>query len=124
MRRIKEYIYLLLFAIALLLPTYASSERAIRITALPISPSGTEVTGNQWLFVVGIDTYIHWPRLQTAVSDAKSVRGVLLSRYHFHNDYLVELYDEQATRKNILAKLRFLEPRRLPPHLLRRSRTS
>ena len=106
MKRIKIYIYLVLFAITLLLPTYASSERAIAIR--PLSPSGSQVTGNQWLFVIGVDTYIHWPRLNTAVSDAKSVKDVLLSRYYFDKEHLIELYDEQATRKNILSKLRFL----------------
>jgi len=75
---------------------------------LPISPTGTEVMGDQWIFVIGIDTYIHWPRLETAVSDAQSVRDVLLSQYYFDKDHLFELYDEQATRKNILAKLRRL----------------
>ena len=88
-------------------------ERGIRVkahvsSAHPINPSGTEVTGNRWLFVIGIDTYIHWPPLNTAVSDAKSLKDVLISRYYFDKDRLIELYDEQATRKNILGKLRFL----------------
>ena len=74
----------------------------------PISPTGAEVTGDQWLFVIGIDTYIHWPRLKTAVNDAKAVKNVLLSRYHFNKEHLIELFDEQATRKNIIGKLRYL----------------
>jgi len=106
MKRVKGYIYFILFVIILLIPYYAEAARGIAVR--PISPSGTEVTGNQWLFVVGIDTYIDWPRLKTAVSDAKAVREVLLSRYHFDKDHLIELYDEQATRKNILNKLRSL----------------
>jgi len=85
-------------------PTLSATQRGI----LPIPPTGTEVTGDQWLFVIGINTYIHWPRLQTAVSDAQSVRDVLLSRYHYDKDHLIELYDEQATRTTILGKLRFL----------------
>ena len=61
-------------------------ERGIRVkahvsSAHPINPSGTEVTGNRWLFVIGIDTYIHWPPLNTAVSDAKSLKDVLISHY-------------------------------------------
>lgn len=106
MRRIRKCICLLLFAITLLVPYYTEAARAI--TVRPLSPSGAEVTGNQWLFVIGIDTYLHWPRLKTAVSDAKSIRDVLLSHYHFDRDHMIELYDEQATRKTILAKLRFL----------------
>jgi formylglycine-generating enzyme required for sulfatase activity len=107
MRGIKKYIYFLLFAIILFLPFYTEAARR-GITARPINPSGTEVTGNQWLFVIGIDTYIHWPPLNTAVSDAKSLKDVLISHYYFDKNHLIELYDEQATRKNILGKLRFL----------------
>jgi len=95
-----------LFAIALLISHHAEAARGISVR--PVSPSGAKVTGDQWLFVIGIDTYIHWPRLKTAVNDAKSVKDVLLSRYHFDKDHLIELYDEQATRKNILGKLRYL----------------
>ena len=51
-----------------------------------------------WLFVIGINTYIEWPRLKTAVNDARSVKDVLLSRYYFYKKNLIELYDEQATR--------------------------
>jgi len=106
MRRFTKSLCLLLLTTALLMPHYSNAARGI--TVKPVSPSGAEVTGNQWLFVIGIDTYIDWPRLTTAVSDAKSVGDVLLSRYYFDKDHLIELYDEQATRKNILGKLRYL----------------
>lgn len=103
---IGKYIYISLLAISLLTPHYADAARGIAVQ--PVSPSGTQVSGNQWLFVIGIDTYIDWPHLKTAVNDAKSLRDALLSRYHFDKDHLIELYDEQATRKNILKKLRYL----------------
>ena len=106
MRRFPKWFYLLLLSTALLMPHYANAARGIAVK--PVSPSGAKVKGNQWLFVIGIDTYINWPRLNTAVSDAKSVRDVLLSRYYFDKDHLIELYDEQATRRNILSRLRFL----------------
>jgi formylglycine-generating enzyme required for sulfatase activity len=106
MRRFTKWLCLLLLSTALLMPHYANAARGIAVK--PVSPSGAKAKGNQWLFVIGIDTYIHWPRLNTAVNDAKSVRDVLLSRYHFDKDHLIELYDEQATRRNILSRLRFL----------------
>lgn len=84
----------------------ASNTRGLGVA--PVSPTGQKVSGKQWLFVVGIDTYLEWPRLQTAVNDAKAVRDVLLDRYYFDQENLVELYDEEATRGNIIAKLRFL----------------
>jgi len=84
----------------------AAIKRGIRVS--PLSPSGVNVDGNHWLLIVGIDTYIRWPRLSTAVYDAKAFRNVLLSRYHFDKNHLIELYDEVATRKNIIDRLRLL----------------
>jgi len=106
MKRIRKVIFISISAIILFTPHYAGADRGVAVR--PISPTGSEVIGNQWLFVIGIDTYIKWPPLKTAVNDAKAVKEVLLSRYHFEKDYLIELYDEQATRKNIISKLRYL----------------
>ena len=106
MRRFTIWLCLLLLTTALLMPHYANAARGINVR--PISPSGEEVKGDQWLFVIGIDTYINWPRLNTAVNDAQCIRNVLLSRYYFDKDHVIELYDEQATRKNIINKLRYL----------------
>ena len=96
----------ILLVICLLPSINAYAARGLKVA--PISPVGKEVKGDNWLFVIGIDTYIKWPRLETAVNDAKSVKNVLLSRYHFDKKYLIELYDEQATRRNIIKKLRHL----------------
>ena len=87
MRRFTKWLCLLLLSIALLMPHYADAARGIAVK--PASPSEAKVKGNQWLFVIGIDTYINWPRLKTAVSDAKSVRDVLLSRYYFDYNLIV-----------------------------------
>ena len=76
--------------------------------ARPVSPAGDLVSGDQWLFVIGINTYRRWPHLNTAVNDARSVKDVLLSRYYFDKKNLIELYNEQATRKNILKQLVYL----------------
>jgi Caspase domain/Protein of unknown function (DUF1566) len=105
MKKIRYFIFGSLSFI-LLFPFYAVAERGLYVK--PISPSGIEVIGAQWLFVIGIDTYIHWPRLKTAVNDAKALKKVLLSRYYFDKDHLIELYDDQASEKNIIAKLRYL----------------
>ncbi len=78
---------------------------------IPLSPTGHEISGNQWLFVIGINTYNEWPHLSTAVDDAKAVKEVLLRRYYFDEYHVIELYDEEATRRNILSKLRYLTRR-------------
>lgn len=99
-------IFLAVCAAALPGSLFATENRGIG--ARPMAPTGEKVTGDQWLMVIGVDTYIEWPRLKTAVNDAKALRDVLLDRYYFDKDHLVELYDEQATRSNILGKLRYL----------------
>jgi len=96
----------ILLVMCLLASINVYAARGVKVA--PVSPVGKEVKGDTWLFVIGIDTYIEWPRLKTAVNDARAVRDVLLSRYHFNKENLIELYDEQATRANIFKELRFL----------------
>ena len=99
----------ILVAVAGMVLFFAALSYASRgVGVYPVSPTGEMVKGNQWMFVIGIDTYIEWPRLKTAVNDAKSVKNVLLDRYYFNEDNVIELYDAEATRSNILQKLRFL----------------
>ena len=76
-----------------------------------VSPTGHEISGNQWLFVIGIDSYANFARLNTSVNDAKTVKDILLKRYHFDEYHVIELYNEEATRRNILGKLRYLTRR-------------
>jgi len=78
---------------------------------IPVSPTGLEISGNQWLFVIGIDSYTNFPHLNTSVNDAKAVKDILLERYLFDEYHVIELYDEEATRRNILGKLRYLTRR-------------
>jgi len=79
--------------------------------AEPVSPTGHAISGNQWLLVIGIDSYANFPRLNTSVNDAKAVKDILLKRYHFDEYHVIDLYDEDATRRNILGKLRYLTRR-------------
>jgi len=78
------------------------------IAVRPVSPVGDTVSGKQWLMVIGINHYLSWPKLNTAVNDAKALKDVLLDRYYFDSDHLIELYDADATRRNILQKFRYL----------------
>ena len=99
-------IFLFSFLIALSIPAFAKNERGIAIK--PIAPTGEKVKGEQWLLTIGIDSYISWPRLKTAANDAKALKKVLLERYHVDPSHVIELYDENATRENILGTLRDL----------------
>lgn len=55
--------------------------------------------GKQYLFLIAIDHYRHWPALQGPVSEAGELKKVLVSRYHI--DEIKELYDKQASKEAI-----------------------
>ena len=67
--------------------------------------------GKNYLLVIGIDKYKHSPRLNNAVRDAQAFKKILLDRYNFQPEHVWELFDGDATRKNILDALLALENR-------------
>lgn len=99
-------IYLISFLSIIIAPLPVQAARGLSVQ--PSAPNGNAIKGEQWLFVIGIDTYLHWPRLSTAANDAKSVKKVLQTRYHFDQAHTIELYDEQATEGQIVGSLRWL----------------
>jgi len=62
--------------------------------------------GKDHLLVIGINKYADWPVLQNAARDAKDFRKLMIEEYGFKKDNVVELFDEEATRKKIYARLR------------------
>jgi len=64
-------------------------------------------TGNYYALIIGIDDYSGiWTKLNNAASDAKSVERVLTTKYFF--DEIITLYNEEATRENIMNKFEWL----------------
>lgn len=61
-----------------------------------------------FLFVVGINDYEHWPKLNNAVKDANDITSTLLKQYNFDFGNVTLLKNEQATRSNIYKSLRSL----------------
>ena len=59
-----------------------------------------------YLLVIGINKYEHWPQLYNAVKDANDVVSTLLGMYSFEFANVTLITDEQATRSNIYNKLR------------------
>jgi len=72
------------------------------LKGLNISKSKTIIgTGKYFALLIGIDNYKgQWPPLQNAVRDAQGVELMLKNKYKFDN--FKALYDEQATRENIM----------------------
>jgi hypothetical protein len=63
--------------------------------------------GEYYGLIIGIDEYRgEWPILKNAVNDAKAVAEILSGKYSFHN--MKTLYNEDATRENILKEFEFL----------------
>lgn len=61
--------------------------------------------GKNYLLVVGINKYKFWNPLSNATTDAKKVKSILQKRYGFISENTFEIYNEDATSKNILKKL-------------------
>ena len=59
--------------------------------------------GDRFLFVIGIDNYLHFNKLSNAVKDAKDFIEVMTSKYRFSKDQgrLFTLFDTDANKENI-----------------------
>lgn len=63
--------------------------------------------GNYYALIIGIDKYSgSWKTLNNAVNDAKAIETLLKSKYKFN--HFKSLYNENATRENIIASLEWL----------------
>ena len=78
-------------------------DRALNFEGNPPSPSPAR---KNHLLVIGIDQYQYVGKLSNAVRDAQAIRDLLLSRYHFEKEQLKEIYNGQATRRNLMKSLR------------------
>ncbi len=56
------HVLLVLAAVSLGFPSGAQAKRGIAVR--PRAPSGAEVKGEQWLFVIGVDSYIQGRAVQ------------------------------------------------------------
>lgn len=78
------------------------------LKGLNISKAIKEIQiGNYFSLIIGIDDYKgSWMPLNNAVRDAKAVENILKTNYKFNN--FRTLYNEVATRKNIIKELEWL----------------
>lgn len=76
-----------------------SQDRGLNVIARQVTGKADFDIGKQYAVIIGIDRYKEWPVLRSAVSEAKSLRKVLSSRYYI--DEFFELYDSDGTASNI-----------------------
>ncbi|MEW6545282.1 MAG: caspase family protein, partial [Nitrospirota bacterium] len=94
---------LLLSGLVLLISVSPASAdtRGVRVDGKDAAQYIAEQTGKSWAVVIGIDEYEHVRPLKYAVADAQAVAQTLRQR----GFQVTELYDKQATRRNILGEL-------------------
>ncbi len=81
----------------------------------PVGPTNTsapvEKSYKNFLLLIAVDEYEHWPPLRTAVNDVKCFSKVLLNQYRsFDTSNVITLTNKQVTRSNIINTLKQLIP--------------
>jgi hypothetical protein len=81
--------------------------KAEKLVILSPFAKASFLTAKNYALVIGIDTYKgNWPPLENAVRDAKAVADVLAKKFNFEKIHT--LYNEEATRDNVLGMLESL----------------
>ncbi len=62
----------------------------------------SEFYRESWALVIGINNYLYAPKLKYAVSDGKAFAKLLIERYGFKPENVIQLYDDEATKENIM----------------------
>jgi uncharacterized protein (TIGR02145 family) len=68
--------------------------------------SATPARGKNYLLVIGIDQYLHFHHLNNAVRDAQAFATLLQERFQFDGQHTETLFNENATERQLLFKLR------------------
>jgi hypothetical protein len=85
---------------------HTSKDIVIRVVEKPVKIVSTkDFYRNSWAVLIGINNYKNFPKLKYAVKDAKAIKEVLIKNLGFSSDKIIEIYDEKATRENILSTL-------------------
>ncbi|MDN3649294.1 polysaccharide deacetylase family protein [Reinekea marina] len=82
------------------------------------APVASQLYGNSWALVIGVNKYRYWPQLSYAVNDAHGVKEVLQNKYGFEEERIFTLLDENASRENITEHLANIlsDPDRVKPN--------
>ena len=70
-------------------------------------PSTTK--GKNYLLLIGVNDYSNWNRLHNAVKDCKDISYILTHYYQFEEENVITLFDQEATRENILETFESLQ---------------
>ena len=76
--------------------THQKEGRSIKTGKKEIPEPGS--VGSYYALIIGNDEYLHIPKLQTAVNDAKAVSEVLQNRYGFETNLLLNASRDQIIK--------------------------
>lgn len=82
-----------------------AEEAAVRPLDAPRPLVNDFIEGQYWALIIGINTYPNMGKdkqLGVARNDAEAVAKLLVDRYGFSSERMITLYDEQATRKEVI----------------------
>lgn len=105
----KHILFFVVLVVAIL-PTLTelfcqAEERGVAdIAQSPLLTKYSYLYNKKWAIVIGINNYRNAPSLQCAVKDAGTIRQMLL-KLGFSEDNIICLYEEDATKANILAEI-------------------
>ncbi len=66
---------------------------------------GPSSAGKSWFLGIAINRYDHFPHLNNAVKDVRDIAALLEALYDIEPDRVFTLFDEAATRENIISVL-------------------
>lgn len=61
-----------------------------------------------YLLVIGINNYSQWPPLKNAKTDADSFKALMLSKYGFKKENVIDVFNNEATYSRLTAQLDYL----------------
>ena len=74
----------------------------ILLFAYALAVTTDEIYDNSYALIIGIDKYENVRSLDYAVKDAEDIQSMLVDKFHFHQDNIVLLKNEEATKTSIL----------------------
>jgi len=76
-----------------------AQDRGLKVVAAE-NLGSQAIIGKQYALFIAIDAYRYWPALKKPVADAGEIRDILKQDYYI--DEVIELYNGQATKQNIM----------------------
>lgn len=96
-----RYIIIFILLILLALFIFINADKGIDVVIKNLDKNAR--AGRQYFLFIAIDKYQKWPALQKPVGDAKELKKIMTDRYF--TDEVIELYNEKATKAEILKQM-------------------